>query len=137
RGIDPGELGPQPDNVRVEEHVPQWELLPTCDLVVSHGGSGSLLGALAHGLPMVLIPLGADQIPNAARAAEPGLARVLDAVEATSADVRDAAASVLADPAYRRAAERLREELAVLPGPEHAVALIERLAILPDSLHES
>jgi UDP:flavonoid glycosyltransferase YjiC (YdhE family) len=142
RGIDPGELGPQPANVRVETHVPQAELLPCCDLVVSHGGSGSLLGALAHGLPTVLIPMGADQIPNAARAAELGAARVLDAVDATSADVRDAAAAVLADPSYRSAAERLRDELATLPGPEHAVALLERLAtertaILPESLHGS
>jgi hypothetical protein len=36
--------------------------------------------------------------------------------------------AVLANPAYRRAAGRLRAEIAALPGPEHAVALLERLA---------
>jgi len=138
RAIDPGELGPQPANVRVERYLPQAEILPRARLVVSHGGSGSLLGALAHGLPMVLIPMGADQIPNAARCAELGVARVLDAVDATPEDVREAAAAVLADPSYRQAAERLRAELLALPGPEHAIALLERLAAERGPiLHES
>ena len=48
-------------------------------------------------------------------------------IDATPAAVRDAAAAVLADPPYRAAAERMRDEFAALPGPEHAVALIEAL----------
>ncbi|MEV1290353.1 glycosyltransferase [Micromonospora sp. NPDC049679] len=127
REIDPDELGPQPAHVHVERFIPQSVLLPYCDLVVSHGGSGSVLGALAHGLPMVLIPMGADQPHNAARCTELGVARVLDAVRATPASVRDAASAVLADPGFRRAAQRLRDEMAALPGPEHAVRLLERL----------
>ncbi|HSH81126.1 MAG TPA: nucleotide disphospho-sugar-binding domain-containing protein, partial [Herpetosiphonaceae bacterium] len=119
---------PQPANVHIARYIPQSSLLPHCSLVVSHGGSGSVIGALAHGLPMVLIPMGADQPLNAARCADLGVARVLDAVTATPEAAREAAAAVLADPAYRRAAERLRDEIAVLPGPEHAVALLERLA---------
>jgi UDP:flavonoid glycosyltransferase YjiC (YdhE family) len=128
REIDPAELGPQPAHIRIERYVAQATILPHCAAVVSHGGSGSVIGALAHGLPSVLIPMGADQPLNAARCADLGLARVLDAVEATPESVRGAVAAVLADPAYRRAAERMRDELAALPGPEHAVALLERLA---------
>lgn len=60
-GIDPAELGPRPARVRVERHVPQQVLLPRCHLLVCHGGSGSVLGALALGVPMLLLPLGADQ----------------------------------------------------------------------------
>jgi len=126
--IDPHGFGPQPANVHVERSVPQAELLPHCHLVVSHGGSGSVLGALAHGLPMVLIPMGADQPLNAARCETLGLARVLDAVAATPRMVREAVSRVLEDPAYRQAAERMRDEIAALPGPEHAVMLFERLA---------
>ena len=37
--------------------------------------------------------------------------------------------AVLDDPAYRTAAGRMRDEIAALPGPEHAVALLERLAV--------
>ena len=127
RQIDPAELGPQPPHVRVERFVPQAEVLPECDLVVSHGGSGSVLGALAHGLPMVLIPRGADPPNNARRCEELGVGRWLDPIAATPEDVREAAASVRADPSYRRAAEGLRDELAAQPGPEYAVELLTRL----------
>jgi UDP:flavonoid glycosyltransferase YjiC (YdhE family) len=127
--IDPAELGDQPENIRVERYIPQAEVLPRCRAMVSHGGSGAILGALAHGLPMVLIPMGADQPLNAARAAELELARVLDSVRATPADVSAAVADVLERPGYRRAAERMRDELEALPGVEHAVGLLEDLAV--------
>ena len=67
RNLDPVELGPQPANVRIERYLTQTDVLPRCRAVVSHGGSGSLLAALAHGLPSVLLPMGADQPQNAAR----------------------------------------------------------------------
>jgi UDP:flavonoid glycosyltransferase YjiC (YdhE family) len=128
RDVDPAELGTQPRHVRVERFVPQASLLPHCAAVVSHGGSGSVLGALAHGVPMVLIPMGADQPLNAGRCEALGVARVLDARTATPAEVREAVSAVLEDPGPRRAALRLRDEIAALPGPEHALALLERLA---------
>lgn len=128
-GIDPAELGPQPANVRIERYIPQESILPKCSLVVSHGGSGSLLGALAHGLPMVLLPMGADQPLNAARCERLGVGRALDPIAASPALVGEAVSIVLADPRYRWTAERFRDEIAALPGPAHAVKLLERLAI--------
>jgi UDP:flavonoid glycosyltransferase YjiC (YdhE family) len=128
RHIDPAEFGPQPDNIRIERYIPQSLILPYCSAVVSHGGSGSVMGALAHGLPTVVIPIGADQPLNAARCEALGLGRVLAAVSATPADVRAAVSDVMGDPAYRRAAERIRDECVALPSAEHAVALLERLA---------
>ena len=125
--IDPAELGPLPPHVRVERFLPQSEILARCSAVVSHGGSGSVLGALAHGLPQVLIPMGADQPLNAARCEQLGVARVLDPVAATPNDVREAVTAVLHEPAYRNSARRLRQEFAALPGPEWAVELLERL----------
>ncbi len=125
--IDPEELGPVPGNVHVERHIDQSLVLPHCSAVVSHGGSGSVLGALAHGLPMVVLPMGADQPLNAARCEALGVARVLDAVRAAPEEVAEAVSAVLAEPAYRAAAAALRDELAALPGPEHAVVLLERL----------
>jgi MGT family glycosyltransferase len=128
RDLDPAELGPQAANVRIERFIPQHGLLPHCPLVVSHAGSGSVLGALAHGLPMVLLPMGADQPHNATRCAALGVARVIDAMRATPDSVRDAVTSVLGNPAYRQAAERLRDEIAALPGPGNAVTLLEQVA---------
>jgi UDP:flavonoid glycosyltransferase YjiC (YdhE family) len=127
RDLDPAVLGPQPQNVRVRRFVPQSLLLPQSDLCVSHGGSGSVIGALAHGVPMVLLPMGADQPLNAARCEALGVARVLDSFRATSAQVQKEAATVLADESYRRNAERLEAEIAALPGPEHGLRLLEQL----------
>ena len=126
--IDPAEFGPQPDHVRIAQYVPQDEVLPHCDVVVSHGGSGTVMGALAHGVPTLLAPIGADQPMNAQRCVELGFGRRLDAVTATPADVRAAVTELLAVPTYRQEAERLRAELAALPGPAHAAALLEQVA---------
>ncbi len=128
RDIDPHEFGPQPSNVHIERFIPQAALLPHCRLVISHGGSGSVSSALAHGLPMLVIPLGADQPLNAARCAALGVAEVLDAHSLTPESVRETTLLVLAQPAYRRRAEQLRDELAAYPPPGRAVALLERLA---------
>jgi UDP:flavonoid glycosyltransferase YjiC (YdhE family) len=122
--VDPAELGPQPPRVRVERHIDQAEVLPRCGVVVSHAGSGSVLAALAYGLPSVLLPIGADQPWNADRCAELGVASVLDPVTAAPDDV---AAAVAAAPAHREAAARLQTEIARLPGPEEAVVALEAL----------
>jgi UDP:flavonoid glycosyltransferase YjiC (YdhE family) len=127
RDIDPAEFGPQPANIQIERFIPQAAILPHCAAVISHGGSGSVIGTLAYGLPAVLIPMGADQPLNAARCAALGVGLALDAVIATPETVRAAITTVLDDPSYRRAAERMRDEIAALPGPEHAVGLLEQL----------
>ncbi len=127
--LDPAELGPQPANVHIERYVPQDLILPHCDVIVSHGGSGSVSGALRYGRPSVLIPMGADQPLNAARCQELGLAQVLDPIAATPEAVHTAVANVLSDPGYRQAAQRFRTEFAALPGPDHAVQLLEQLAV--------
>jgi MGT family glycosyltransferase len=124
-------LGPQPSNVYVRSYIPQSVLLPHCDLVVSHAGSGSIVGALARGLPMVLLPIGADQPFNAARCHELHVGRVLNPVEATPDDVQRAATAVHEDSTYRQNAERLQAENASLPGPDYVVRLLERLALQP------
>ncbi|MBV9790190.1 MAG: glycosyltransferase family 1 protein [Chloroflexi bacterium] len=129
RHIDPAEFGPQPANIHIERFIPQAAILPRCNAVVSHGGSGSVMGTLAHGLPAVLLPMGADQPLNAARCADLGVAQVLDPLTATPEIVREAVTTVLTDARYSQAAQRLQAEITALPGPEHAVDLLERLAI--------
>lgn len=131
RELDPQVLGSQPSNVHVRSYIPQSFLLPHCELVVSHAGSGSVVGALAHGIPMVLIPIGADQPFNAARCEDLHVGRVLSAVKATPEDVQRAALAVLGDATYRRNANRLEAEIAALPDPEYGVRLLERLAAKP------
>ncbi|WP_420124681.1 glycosyltransferase [Nakamurella sp.] len=114
-GIDPAELGPRPARVRVERHVPQQVLLPRCHLLVCHGGSGSVLGALALGVPMLLLPLGADQPATTDRCLALGVATALDPVRATRAQMAAAARNLLAHGRYRAAAASWRSACAALP----------------------
>lgn len=127
RDIDPETFGPQPDNVHIERYIPQSVVLPHCDLVVAHGGSGSVIGALAHGLPLVAIPMGADQSLNAGRCEQLGVGIALDAVQATAQSVREAVSTILNDPRYRLSAGHIADEIAALPEPDTAAPLLERL----------
>ncbi len=78
---------------------------------------------------MVLIPIAADQPDNARRCAELSVARVIAPNQRAPEALRAATRDVLCDPAYRRNAERLRDELHPLPGFDRAVALLERLTV--------
>ena len=126
RQIDPAELGPQPPHVRVQRWIPQEELLPWCRAVVSQGGSGIALAALAHGLPNVLLPIGADQPHTAAVVEALGAGVVLDPLTAASDDIAAAVLRVLDDPGYAAAALRVRGEILALPSAGEAVAWLER-----------
>jgi UDP:flavonoid glycosyltransferase YjiC (YdhE family) len=79
------DLGPVPPNVRVERWVPQPEALARASLVVCHGGSGTVLGTLAAGLPLIILPLFADQLSNARTLAAAGAARVVEPEELRAA----------------------------------------------------
>lgn len=128
RNQDPGRFGTRPGNVRVERYVPQSLVFPHCDLVVAHAGFGTVMGTLGHGLPLVALDVGADHPIHAGQCVALGVGRAIARGEITPETVREAARTVLADPAYRRNAERLRDDMAALPGLDRAVALIERLA---------
>ncbi len=127
-GGDPRDFGAQPPHVHIARYLPQSLLFPHCDLVITHGGSGTMRTAIDHGLPMVIIPIAADQPENAARCAALGLARGIAPDRRTPEAIRDATRAVLTDPRYRERAEQLRGEMHALPGMEYAVRLLERLA---------
>jgi UDP:flavonoid glycosyltransferase YjiC (YdhE family) len=128
RDRDPAELGVQPDHIRVERYLPQSLLLPRCDLVVCHGGSGTTLAALAHGLPLLILPMGADQHGNGSRSQDLGAALTLQPEVVTPVSVRQAVLELLGQPGYRAAAGRVKAEIEAMPGPRVAVGLLERLA---------
>ncbi|HEY7537386.1 MAG TPA: nucleotide disphospho-sugar-binding domain-containing protein [Gaiellaceae bacterium] len=111
------DLGPVPDNVHVERWVPQQDVLAHAAAVVCHGGSGTMLGALAAGKPTVLTPLFADQPHNAVRVAAVGAGVV------TSIDrLRTAIERVLEEERYRLAAEHVAEEMRRLPAVDAFLA---------------
>jgi len=128
RDLDAAAFGPQAPHIHIETYLPLGALLPRCSLVLFHGGSGTLAHVVANGLPMVILPFGADQPDNATRCAELGASRTLDAEHLTPEHIREVVLDVLHTPSYRQAAERLRDEFDALPGPAYAVELLERLA---------
>jgi UDP:flavonoid glycosyltransferase YjiC (YdhE family) len=74
RDRDPAEFGPQPTNIHIERYIPQDLLLAHCDLVITHAGFSTVAAALSHGLPIVSIPIDADQPINAQRCVRLGVA---------------------------------------------------------------
>jgi hypothetical protein len=124
---DPGRFGAQPPNVRIEAYLPLTTLLPRCDLFITHGGFNSVKESLAAGVPMVLVPISADQPYSAERCAALGVGVALGPEERTASAVRRATRTVLVDRAYTRRARKMQREMAALPGPHHAVALLEAL----------
>lgn len=124
---DPAEFGPLPDHIRLEPYVAQTQLLPRCDLLITHCGFNSVKEALSEGIPMVGLPIAADQPYAAGRCAALGVARVIDPANRTPEAVREAVREVLRDPSYRANARRFQEEMQALPGPDRTVQLLEEL----------
>lgn len=124
---DPTAFGALPPNVSVHRYVPQQLLLQRCSLVVSHGGSGTFLGALDHGLPQLCIPQAADQFANAHAGATTGASLTLLPHQCSRDAVRDAATRLLTEPSFRSSARRIRDELRSMPSPDDTASVVERL----------
>lgn len=125
---DPDALGPVPDNVHVERFVPQGRVLAAADLVVHHGGSGTTLGAAAHGLPQLVLPQGADQFGNADALAAQGSGLALTGDDVTADVVAECARTLLGEPVYRGTARALAAEIAAMPSPAAVLPALEAFA---------
>jgi UDP:flavonoid glycosyltransferase YjiC (YdhE family) len=124
---DPAVVSALPSNVRMERWVPMSALLATADALVFHAGSGTMLAALSHAVPLVLLPVAADQLENADRCAAAGVGIALPPDRRTPDDIARATRAVLGDDAYRTAAGRIAVEIAAMPEPAD---LVPRLAAL-------
>jgi UDP:flavonoid glycosyltransferase YjiC (YdhE family) len=140
---DQDELGPLPPNVHVERWVLNDAVAPHAAAIVCHGGYGTTLGALGHGVPVVVVPLfSADQWANAHAVARVGAGialtderaarRVLELPGAATIDrLRPAVERLLEDASYRRAAERIADARRALPPVDAAVDALVSAAAAP------
>jgi zeaxanthin glucosyltransferase len=127
--IGPPELVPDPPgNVLVVPSLPMLALLPRVDAVISHGGMNTVSEALAHGLPLVIAPIRHDQPVVASQVARAGAAIRVPFSRVRPDQLREALVTVLDDPSYRRAAERIRDSFTAAGGAPAAAARLERLA---------
>jgi UDP:flavonoid glycosyltransferase YjiC (YdhE family) len=127
RQNDPAVLDPQTTNVQVHQYIPQELLLTHCAAVVTHGGAGSTLGALAFGVPLLIVPQGADHFYNADRVVAAGAAVQLMPDRLTADAARDAVRTLLRDERFRSAAHRIKSEFDAMPDPRQAVETLEQL----------
>jgi UDP:flavonoid glycosyltransferase YjiC (YdhE family) len=105
--VDPGELR-VPANVEVHRWLPHAEVMPQMSMVVGHGGHATTMAALAHDLPLLVLPVDG-------KTDQPHIGRVLQGIGAgrtlkrTSppARIRAAIEELLADGPHRAVATRL------------------------------
>ena len=132
RAFNPHVLGPLPPNVTVQSWVPQASVFPFASMVLCHGGTGTTYGALAAGLPIVFVPMFADQRTNAQSIAVAGAGVVVDvgsksepgfrAIEASDvARIRAAVVEVLAKSSYALAAQVIAEEISSTGSARHCL----------------
>lgn len=137
RAAEIADLGEIPPNTHVEKWIPQPEVLAHASAVLCHGGSGTTFGALAVGLPLVFVPMFADQPANARVVESIGAGLVVEPSGApegrirvpTPEDaprIRGALESVLGDASYRQAAEGVAAEMSTLPSADDLLAALER-----------
>jgi len=123
-GADPAAFAPLPRNVVVEQYISQALLLPRCSAVVCHAVTGTVIGALAHGVPVVCLPRGADQFTNAEQVMRTGAGITLLPGQVSVESIRDATRRVIDEPTFAAVARRLSSDIERLPDPS---AVLEQL----------
>src|SRR6266498_4036967 len=118
-----------PRNIEASPYADHDHLLPRCTAVVTHGGLGTTLRALAHGKPLLLLPLGRDQQFNAGRIVELGAGICLPS-EASPGEIASALVELLAQPHYGDAATDAATAIAADDPDETASVALLSLAHL-------
>ena len=129
--IDPAELNVGP-SVEVLQFVPHAELMPQVSLLVGHGGHGTTMQALAHDLPVLVMPMGkvTDQPVVGRSLVEAGAGQMV-AKTAPPSLINSVLAEMLADDSYRVAAARLGAAIRSRPGATGGANALEDLLSMP------
>lgn len=116
-----------PSNVVVRQSVPHAQVFPQASAVVTHGGHGTVIRALASGVPVVCIPFGRDQPGNAARVVSNGVGLKLSK-KADVAAIRQAIQRVISEPQFRQKAQQLGQQIVAESGSTLALETLEQIA---------
>jgi MGT family glycosyltransferase len=122
-----GERFPLPPNVRAVSYAPHCLVCPHADLVITHGGHGTVITALKFGVPLLCLPMGRDQGDNAARVAWRG-AGIRCSSKADAKTLRRAIQQLLEQPRFRAGARQIAAGISRDGGSATAIAELEGLA---------
>ncbi|MFO0759255.1 MAG: glycosyltransferase [Byssovorax sp.] len=114
-------------NIIRRPFVPQLALLPEMSAVVCHGGQNTVCEALAHGLPLVVLPIKDDQPVIAQQVVDAGAGIRLKFGRVRADELREAVRRVLEEPSFREAARRIQRSFTAAGGAPRAAELIEGL----------
>ncbi|XP_047118122.1 UDP-glycosyltransferase UGT5-like [Schistocerca piceifrons] len=127
--VDPSSLPPLPPNVRAETWMPQNDILnhPNLHILITHGGLMGIQEAVMAGVPVLAVPLFADQYLNAERVAASGSGICLHFEDLTTQTLRAALDALVNDTRYREQAKHLSLLFRDRPRPplEEAVYWVE------------
>ncbi|MFD5184552.1 activator-dependent family glycosyltransferase [Streptomyces sp. NPDC058372] len=116
-----------PENTRIVDFVPMNVILPSCSVVIHHGGAGGFNGAMVYGIPQLIIEGSIDGIAKRAVLTQTGAGLSLALDEMTGPRVREHLTRLLEENAFREGAERLQKEAQAQPTPTELVAELERI----------
>ncbi|PJJ66564.1 glycosyltransferase [Chryseobacterium geocarposphaerae] len=122
---DPLLFEERPENFMVYQQVPQLDLLPHLDGVVSHGGHNTVSETLSNGLPLVVIPIAYDQSHVAGRVVRTGAGERLNFNRFKAHHLKEAVQNILTNPEYKKAAEMVRQSFIEAGGSATAANLLE------------
>ncbi len=124
-GMAPEALGILPGDPIVVSYAPQLELLKRAAVTIFHGGLNTALESLAHGVPMIAIPVTFDQPGVGARLVRSGTGRMIPVHELTAQRLRTEINEVLSNPKYAAKAKILQKEIGAVNGLKRAGDIIE------------
>ncbi len=124
-------LGALPPNVRTAPFLPHDALLPAVDAMVTNGGWGGVLAAVAAGVPLVVAGSDLDKPEVARRVAWSGVGVDLRTRRPRPAAVRAAVDRVLTTPGFRTTARELSRRMAATGGAATAADHVERMLAHP------
>lgn len=123
-----GELGKRRANVVLKDFIPQRAILDHADLTITHGGAGPVFASLSYGVPLVVLPQGADHFDNA-RAVERGaVGRCLVDEDQLGTGLGEAIAETVGSDGYRERARSVGRQIATMPDADACATVVERLA---------
>lgn len=125
KAININKLGTVPDNFMVYPFVPQLEVLQHANLFITHGGMNSINEAMYYGVPMVVIPLDADQYINANRTVELGLAKRIDLKKIEPQLLNDTVMTILSNDKIKDNLQSMKEIMRAAGGSNLAIQKIE------------
>ncbi|MDT0436247.1 MULTISPECIES: nucleotide disphospho-sugar-binding domain-containing protein [Streptomyces] len=117
-----------PENVRALDYVPFNQLLPTCSAVVHHGGSGTVMAAVAHRVPQLIAADGLESATYAPYVTGAGAGLTFDHRTESAEEMRGRLLRLLGEPSFRAGADALYARWRAMPSPREVVPVLEELA---------